>query len=119
MIRILAWMLPVCLGLGAAVLYLTPAWSQDIRPEARPPAVGVVIVTNYAVPLPTVDPTVTLDFDGVQVTVIYNSVTNSMFEDSRDRVRVFVPDGYLAIPDDVLLPEGEAIEVMIYEATVG
>jgi hypothetical protein len=28
---ILSWMLPVCLGIGAAVFYL-PAWGQDCKP---------------------------------------------------------------------------------------
>jgi hypothetical protein len=119
MTRVLAWMIPVCFGIGAAIFYLTPAWGQDIRGEERHPAVGVVMVTNYSVPLPTPDRVVTLDFDGVQVTVTYHSVVNTTHLDSRDRVHVFVPDGYVAIPDEVLLPEGEVIEVMIYEAIVG
>jgi hypothetical protein len=116
--RIFSWMVPAWLGIGMAV-WAIPAWSQDIRSEARSPAVGAVVVTNYAVPLPTPDPTVTLDFGGVKVTVTYHSVVNLTHMDSRDRVQVYVPDGYVAIPDEVFLPEGETIEIMIYEATVG
>jgi hypothetical protein len=120
MTRILAWMLPVCLGIGAAIFYLTPpAWGQDMRSEAREKAVGAILVTNYSVPLPTPDPVMVFDFDGVKVTVAYHSVTNSLTEDSRDVVTVTVPEGFYALPAEILLPEGETIEVLIFKALVG
>jgi hypothetical protein len=118
MTRVFAWMLPTWLGIAAAIFYITPAWPQAQRVEAPEgqAAIGRIVIVNQT--------TVKVDayrkhtVGGVEVTVHYNSMPNSD-PDPRDIITISVPDGYMAIPSDVLLPEGESVEVLIYEAIVG
>jgi hypothetical protein len=117
MTRILAWMLPVCLGIGAAVLYLTPSWGQSTH-QAIPtgPEIGRIVIVN----LEQADDYNRSEhvFGDVKVTVHYTSTPN-WGRDPRDRVMVTVPEGYVAIPSEIVLPENETIEVAIYEAIIG
>ena len=117
MTRVLAWMLPVCALIGAAILYLTPAWGQAQRQEATTGAeIGRIVIVNQTTM--KVDAYRKHMVGDVEVTVHYLFIGNGE-EDPRDVVTITVPDGYMAIPPDVLLPEGEAVEVLIYEAVVG
>jgi hypothetical protein len=101
-----------------AVLLAFPAHAQSLHPEERGDMVGSITITNHTT-APT-DETTTYTLNGVVVVVNYRSTPNA-FEgvDPRDIVTITVPEGYVAIPPDVRLPEGETIEVLIYEALLG
>ena len=117
MTRILAWMLPVCLGIGAAI-WLSPAWPQSTY-DAPPTGaeIGRIVITNQ-VQTDLYNRSVHR-FGDVEVTVHYMSTPNYGPKDHADRVMVAVPDGYVAIPDEVILPEGETVEIAVYEAIIG
>jgi hypothetical protein len=96
----------------------SPAYAQSLRPEERQDAIGAVIVTNHTT-APTVE-TTSYTISGVDVVVYYRSTPNAFDGvDPRDVVTITVPEGYVAIPSEVLLPEGETVEVLIYEALLG
>lgn len=104
----------------AVSFYLSrPAAAQDMTPiEATGAALGSILITNQLTG--SVEEVRTFDIGGVPVTVYYESTPNYQpGVDPRDIVRVTVPDGYIAIPADVLLPEGESVEIVIYEALIG
>jgi hypothetical protein len=46
MTRVLAWMIPVCALIGAAIFYLTPAWGQEAHPYTCLPAGDADAVHN-------------------------------------------------------------------------
>jgi hypothetical protein len=101
-----------------AALLAFPAWGQSLHPQERSDMVGSITVTNHTT-APTVE-TTTYTINDVVVVVNYRSTPND-FEgvDPRDIVTITVPEGYVAIPSEVLLPEGETVEVLIYEALLG
>jgi hypothetical protein len=113
MIRLLAYSIPLYLMLAAFV------WAQDMRPhDGTGAAIGSIFITNQLTG--TVEEVRTFTIGGVEVTVYYESTPNyKPGVDPRDIVRVTVPDGYIAVPADVLLPEGETVEIVIYEALIG
>jgi hypothetical protein len=121
MMRVLAWMLPVCLGIGAAIFFL-PAWGQSTH-DAPPTGaeIGRIVIVNLEQTQMYVRADHEFDHNGqkVSVTVHYMSTPNWGTEDSRDRITISVPDGYIAIPPEVTLPENDTVEVAIYEAIVG
>jgi hypothetical protein len=120
--RVLAWMLPTWLGIGAAILYLAPAWGQATQ-DAQPtgPEIGRIAITNLVQTEVYNRADYEFDHHGhkVSVTVHYTSTPNYGGTDPRDRVMVTVPEGYVAFPNEILLPENETIEVAIFEAIVG
>jgi hypothetical protein len=104
----------------AVSFYLSrPASGQDMRAhEGTGAALGSIVITNQLTG--SVEAIRTFDIGGVPVTVYYESTPNYQpGVDPRDIVRVTVPDGYIAVPADVLLPEGESVEIVIYEALLG
>jgi hypothetical protein len=101
-------------------IFAFPVLAQDVRPHDLPdsPALGRLFITNHLTE--TVDEYSTHIVGGVEVTVHYHSTPNHVTGvDPRDIVTVTVPDGYVAIPSDVLLPEGDTVEILIYEALLG
>ena len=81
-------------------------------------AIGSILVTNRVTA--TVHAREVHTFDGVEVVVQYESTPNyAVGQDPRDIVTVFVPDGYIAIPSDALVPEGDTLEILIYKALLG
>lgn len=100
-------------------LWPDPAWPQSQRSGdlVGQAAIGSIVIVNHTTA--KVDEYRTHAVAGVNVTVHYQSTVNGPDLDSRDIVTITAPDGYMAIPSDVLLPEGESVEVMIYEAVVG
>lgn len=121
MIRIIAWML--CLGIeGVVVLYHTPAWSQSTHEAPTTGAeVGRIVIVNIEQSQMYVRADHEFEHHGakVDVTVHYMSTPNWGAEDTRDRITVTVPDGYVAIPPEITLPENDTVEVVIYEAIFG
>lgn len=109
MIRALFW----------SVLCTTAAAAQDMTPhEGTGAAVGSIVVTNQVTG--TVHTRRTFTFGSVEVVVHYESTPNYAPPiDPRDIITVTVPPGYVAVPSDVLLPEGETIVIVIYEALLG
>jgi hypothetical protein len=109
----------VALYAGAVVVFLNgPARSQEVTTFEDDRIVGRLVIHNHLT-APVQSRTVH-DFGGVEVIVDYVSTPNFVAgTDPRDIVTITVPDGYLAIPSDVLLPEGESVEILIYEAVLG
>jgi hypothetical protein len=94
------------------------AWGQEVTTFEDDRIVGRLVIHNHLT-APVQSRTVH-DFGGVEVIVDYVSTPNFVAGvDPRDIVTITVPDGYLAIPPDVLLPEGESVEILIYEAVLG
>jgi hypothetical protein len=103
-----------------AALLAFPAWGQDAFPQIlnNQAAIGRVLITNQSTT--QVDNHSTHQVGAVEVFVHYLSTPNaSQGVDPRDIVTITVPEGYVAIPSEVLLPEGETVEVLIYEALLG
>ena len=118
MIRVLVWSVPIAAACAALVLAL-PAYPQDMTPhEGTGAAVGSITITNEVTG--TVHTRRTFKFGSVEVVVHYESTPNYAPPlDPRDIITVTVPPGYVAVPSDVLIPEGETIEIVIYEALLG
>jgi hypothetical protein len=124
MIRILSAVTAFYIALGAAIFVLWPTASWPQSTHDAPPTgaeIGRIVIVNLEQTQMYVRADHEFDHNGqkVSVTVHYMSTPNWGTEDSRDRITISVPDGYIAIPPEVTLPENDTVEVAIYEAIVG
>ena len=107
----------------AALLALTafacaPAHAQTINEEDGGRCLGRLLITNLETGI--TEQTTLHEVGGIQVGVIYHSTPNWTFNtDPRDIVTVTVPEGYAAIPSEIILDENATVEVLICEAIVG
>jgi len=109
-VAVLVWV-----GVFSAAVAETYAWNADthvtIQPTAQPGAVAEVVFLNtevhgqfaYAFPL-------TLDGLTVSIAMEINAQGGAA-----DRMTVTPPEGYIAVPDSVLVDENGAGAVVIYE----
>lgn len=116
---LLAAILTVATICAAYVAFLSDAEAQAMEPrEATGAAIGSFIVQNKYTP--AIETTHRFNVGDAEVVIHYLSTPNGLTGvDPRDVVTVTVSDGYIAIPSDVLLPEGESVEIVIYEALLG
>ena len=109
----------VFVGVFSAAVAETYAWNHEthvtIQPTAQPGAVAEVVFLNpevhgqfaYAFPL-------TLDGITVSVAMEINAQGGAA-----DRMTVTPPEGYIAVPDSVLVPENGAGVIYVYEDAIG
>jgi len=108
--------LAICTFFAALVWAVVPAVAQEITSHDDAQFVGRLLITNH--PTTQTDIYSTHTVGDVEVNVHYHSTPNTL-PDPRDIITITAPDGYIAIPSEVLLPEFDVIEVVIYEATLG
>jgi hypothetical protein len=104
--------------IGIEGTVVSPAYAQSTH-DAQPtgPEIGRIVIVNIQQTERYIE--VKHTFGDVEVIVQYTSTPNWGVEDDRDRITISVPDGYIAIPPEVILPENDTVEVAIYEAIVG
>lgn len=90
----------------------TPFYQSTItlRPTEAPGAVAEVTFDNKTVHTDQ-DVTFTLDMDGLSVEV-FAQVGRGL---TPDRITVFPPDGFIAVPQEIDVPEDDVGRVLIYE----
>lgn len=110
--------LAVCAFFAAFVWWIVPAVAQQTTSEALPKeaAIGRIVITNRPTTADVEELTVRIG--GAEVHIHYRATPNHL-PDPRDIITITVSEGYIAIPSDILLPEGETVEVLIYEAILG
>jgi len=92
--------------------------AQEVRVYGDGPCIGRLLITNHRTT--TVEQNTLHDVGGVEVNVIYVSTPNHVLGvDPRDIVTITTPDGFMAVPSDLLLDEGATAEVLICEAVIG
>lgn len=116
------WLLPVImLGVfvwvcifAQAFAYDTRRWSSEshvtFQPSAQPGAVGEVVFLNDEIH--TTEETFTLDLDGITVTVRMDPDRSAL--NQPDTMHVTPPPGFIAVPEQITVPEGGAGVVVIY-----
>jgi hypothetical protein len=103
----------------AAAMWLTaPAWGQDMRTvdhstvelaHAPLPAVAEVYFDNSSHDGERQSHTLTLTLGGLNIEVV--AITGDTVPDT---ISVTAPEGYVAIPDEVTIRDGEAASLLIY-----
>jgi hypothetical protein len=124
--RILAWTLPVCLGIGIAA-WTIPAWGQTqdgsvfywgkgysfirLQPVERKDHIAEVEFKNEAIHTDRVD-TGALSIPGLSI-----GFSADVGRGNRpDFLDVEVPDGFIAVPPSISVNEGETGRILIFEA---
>jgi hypothetical protein len=104
-----------CVLSSMALAYDTRRWSTDshvtFQPSAQPGAVGEVVFLNDEIH--TTEETFTLDLDGVTITVRMDPDRSAL--NKPDTMHVTPPKGFIAVPEQITVPEGGAGVVVIYE----
>jgi hypothetical protein len=114
LLGILAWVVAF-----AAFAQDTFAWTPDtrvtIQPTAQPGAVAEVVFLNQEIHT-AFGYTFDLTLDGLTVTVVMEI---NAAGGAADRMTVTPPEGYIAVPDSVLVDENGAGVIHIYEDAIG
>ena len=104
-----------CVLSSMALAYDTRRWSTDshvtFQPSAQPGAVGEVVFLNDEIH--TTEESFTLDLDGITVTVRMDPDRSALGQP--DTMHVTPPAGFIAVPEQITVPEGGAGVIHIYE----
>ncbi len=107
-----------CLLASVIIWHVNPARGQQVSAHEDGPCFGRLLITNHATG--TTNRVTDHDIAGIAVAVDYTSTPNYLPPpQSHDIIIVSVPEGFMAVPSDIVLEEGGTVEVLICEALLG